>query len=105
MKIFWTNETEESSCYSNACKSTTIGGLYANGVIGDEFVAGQDIEISLDVTANHMGWHEFRMCVWNDIYTLVSRSSFVKPFNTVFRVFDTIAAPILQNVLSTSNSI
>ena len=42
------------------------GGTYANGIISDTYSPGEVITIEVDITANHMGWFEFRLCPNND---------------------------------------
>ncbi len=41
------------------------GGKYANNIIAREYTEGDKITITLWITANHGGWHEFRMCPVN----------------------------------------
>ena len=36
-------------------------GKYANGIIGEVYKQGQEIEVSVDLTSNHQGWFEFRI--------------------------------------------
>ncbi len=62
-----------SPCKSFECRIKFLfiaqGGKYANGIIAAEYKEGDTIDITLEITTNHDGWHEFRMCVWNDIKT------------------------------------
>lgn len=41
------------------------GGKYATGIISRKYGVGQVIEINVLLTANHMGWFEFRLCEHN----------------------------------------
>eukprot|EP00794_Sanderia_malayensis_P016055 gene16055-17677_t len=36
-------------------------GKYANGIIGEVYRQGQEIEVVVDLTSNHQGWFEFRI--------------------------------------------
>ena len=38
------------------------GGKYANGIIVRKYETGQVISVVVDLTANHKGWFEFRLC-------------------------------------------
>ncbi|KAK2149987.1 hypothetical protein NP493_2869g00002 [Ridgeia piscesae] len=42
------------------------GGKYANGIITRTYTEGQEIETAVEVTAQHGGWFEFRICRNND---------------------------------------
>ena len=42
------------------------GGPFANGIIAREYRPGQDIEVHIDITANHFGHFEFKLCANND---------------------------------------
>ena len=42
------------------------GGQYANGIIVDTYQPGQIIDVDVEITANHYGWFEFRLCENND---------------------------------------
>ena len=43
-------------------------GKYANGIIVRQYEAGEIIDISIDVTANHKGYFVFKICANNDIH-------------------------------------
>ncbi len=43
------------------------GGEYATGIIGKTYFEGEEINITIDITANHYGYFEFRLCK-NDEY-------------------------------------
>ncbi|KAI0231830.1 hypothetical protein LSAT2_017807 [Lamellibrachia satsuma] len=45
------------------------GGKYANGIITRTYTEGQEIGIAVEVTAQHGGWFEFRICPNNDVTT------------------------------------
>ncbi|XP_065068428.1 uncharacterized protein LOC135693783 [Rhopilema esculentum] len=36
-------------------------GKYANGIIGEVYQEGQQIDVAVDLTSNHQGWFEFRI--------------------------------------------
>ena len=42
-------------------------GEYATGIIGKTYYQGEEINITIDITANHYGYFEFRLCK-NDIF-------------------------------------
>ena len=43
-----------------------VSDIYALGIISDVYEPGQEIDIEVDITANHMGWFEFRLCHHDD---------------------------------------
>jgi len=42
------------------------GGRYANGIIVRSYRPGQDIDVEIDVTANHLGSFAFKLCPNNN---------------------------------------
>ncbi|CAF1508024.1 unnamed protein product [Adineta ricciae] len=38
------------------------GGIYATGIIGRTYESGEMINTTIDITANHFGYFEFRLC-------------------------------------------
>ena len=50
----------------NGRLSNQAGGQYATGVIAATYLQGQEINITVQITANHKGFFEFRLCVNND---------------------------------------
>lgn len=38
------------------------GGIYATGLIGRTYESGETINTTIDITANHFGYFEFRLC-------------------------------------------
>ncbi len=42
------------------------GGRYGNGVIGKWYVEGQRITVEVDLTTNHWGHFELKLCPVND---------------------------------------
>ncbi|KAK6184670.1 hypothetical protein SNE40_007098 [Patella caerulea] len=42
------------------------GGKYGLGIIVEEYKSGSIVEVVVDVTANHKGYFEFRLCPTND---------------------------------------
>lgn len=53
-------------------------GRYANGIIVRQYHEGEEIEIEVDVTANHMGHFEFKLCPNNNIKKDPDQSCFDK---------------------------
>merc|ERR1712142_413028 len=43
-------------------RANEAGGKYGNGIIFKEFMAGEVVDVVVDVTTNHKGWFEFRLC-------------------------------------------
>ena len=43
------------------------GGLYATGTIVNSYSAGQTIPVTIEITANHWGHFEFKLCANNDV--------------------------------------
>ena len=39
-----------------------IGGIFANGILGRRYSAGQVIDIEVELTSNHMGYFELHLC-------------------------------------------
>ncbi|XP_052081951.1 uncharacterized protein LOC127719748 [Mytilus californianus] len=48
-------------------RENEAGGKYATGIISAQYTVGQVIDISVEITANHKGWFEFRLCPNNDV--------------------------------------
>lgn len=44
------------------------GGIYATGIITKTYTQGSVIPVVLDITANHQGYFEFKLCPNNDIF-------------------------------------
>merc|ERR1712168_285217 len=49
-------------------RENEAGGRYATGTIVADYQEGQVIEVTVDLTANHMGYFEFRLCPHNNIH-------------------------------------
>ena len=47
-------------------RENEAGGKYARGVITRRYQPGDVITVSVDLTASHRGWFEFRLCPMND---------------------------------------
>ena len=52
------------------------GGRYANGIIVREYKIGQVIDVQVDVTANHKGNFQFKLCPNNNILQDSDQSCF-----------------------------
>ena len=54
------------------------GGQYATGKIGKTYHEGQIINITVDITANHYGYFEFRLCQNDEFMKAVTQECFDK---------------------------
>jgi len=43
-------------------RSHELGGKYGKGIITRNYTQGQEIEVYVQLTTNHRGWFEFRLC-------------------------------------------
>lgn len=43
-------------------RANEFGGKFGNGVITRLYQTGQVIDVTVEITANHRGWFEFRLC-------------------------------------------
>ncbi|XP_041374514.1 uncharacterized protein LOC121387457 [Gigantopelta aegis] len=50
----------------DGARENEAGGIYATGTIVRHYKQGQIINVTIDVTANHRGYFEFRICPNND---------------------------------------
>ncbi|XP_060075035.1 uncharacterized protein LOC132554743 [Ylistrum balloti] len=48
-------------------RNNEAGGRYAQGIIGRHYTSGQTIDINVEITANHLGYFEFRLCPNNNV--------------------------------------
>ncbi|XP_063609455.1 uncharacterized protein LOC134783472 [Penaeus indicus] len=49
------------------------GGLFGNGIVGRRYVAGQVIDIEAELTTNHKGYMELKLCPHNDPKTIITQ--------------------------------
>ncbi len=49
------------------------GGAYGNGVIGKWYVEGQKVPVEVDLTTNHWGYFELKICPVNDKKEIVTQ--------------------------------
>ena len=42
------------------------GGVFATGTITETYRPGENIDVEVDVTANHMGYFTFKLCANNN---------------------------------------
>ncbi|KAL8602230.1 hypothetical protein ACOMHN_022743 [Nucella lapillus] len=54
-------------------RDNEAGGKYGKGIIAKTYASGQVIPVRVDITANHMGWFEFRLCVHNSPSTPITQ--------------------------------
>lgn len=52
------------------------GGEYARGIIGRRYTAGQEIDVEVELTANHYGNFEFKLCPNNNMYVEATQECF-----------------------------
>ncbi|XP_052703443.1 uncharacterized protein LOC128179830 [Crassostrea angulata] len=52
------------------------GGKYASGIITRHYTEGQLIDVDVEITANHKGWFEFRICPNNDVKKAATQTCF-----------------------------
>ena len=48
--------------YQQTPRPNEAGGKYASGIITRRYESGQIIDLAVDITANHVGYFEFRIC-------------------------------------------
>ncbi len=48
--------------YNSGPRDHEDGGKYATGIIGRIYQSGELINVTIDITANHFGYFEFRLC-------------------------------------------
>lgn len=61
------------------------GGLYATGTITATYVQGQTIPVTLQITANHKGFYEFRLCPNNNVQQDPTQECFDR-YNTILNL-------------------
>ena len=52
--------------YSLEIRPSEAGGKYATETIAANYTQGQIINVTVEITANHLGWFEFRIIANND---------------------------------------
>ena len=48
------------------------GGKFAQGIITRHYRTGQVVDVTVQVTAHHKGWFEFRLCKNNDVHRAIT---------------------------------
>ncbi|XP_076824802.1 uncharacterized protein LOC143470513 isoform X1 [Clavelina lepadiformis] len=59
--------------YNAVTKPHEAGGKFALGIITRKYVAGDIINVTVEITAEHKGYFEFRLCPWNDVREAVTQ--------------------------------
>ena len=59
--------------WSDQPREHEAGGKFANGIITRSYDIGQVVTIGVQITANHLGWMEFRLCPHDDPTTPVTQ--------------------------------
>lgn len=54
-------------------RANEAGGTYGLGIIARDYTVGQVIDIYVQLTTNHKGWFEFRLCPNNDIHKIATQ--------------------------------
>ncbi|GAB6030370.1 hypothetical protein CHUAL_007249 [Chamberlinius hualienensis] len=54
-------------------RDNEAGGTYGLGIIVRNYTMGQTIDVWVDLTVNHNGWFEFRLCPNNDIHKIATQ--------------------------------
>ncbi|XP_076114434.1 uncharacterized protein LOC143082581 [Mytilus galloprovincialis] len=57
-------------------RENEAGGKYATGTIAGNYSAGNTMEVKLEITASHKGFHEFRICPVNNPSVRATQSCF-----------------------------
>lgn len=47
-------------------RENEVGGRYATGIIVRNYVQGETISVSVEITTSHLGHFEFRICPYNN---------------------------------------
>ncbi|XP_046326753.2 uncharacterized protein LOC124111183 [Haliotis rufescens] len=55
-------------------RDNEAGGKYGLGIIARGYKTGQDIPITIEITANHQGYFEFRLCKNDDVKKVVTQA-------------------------------
>nr|XP_009857447.1 uncharacterized protein LOC104265352 [Ciona intestinalis] len=58
--------------YTAAVKENEAGGKYALGIIGRIYSPGEIIDTQVEITAEHKGYFEFRLCPWDNVHVPVT---------------------------------
>ncbi|CAH1773491.1 unnamed protein product [Owenia fusiformis] len=53
-------------------RDNEAGGKYAKGIIVRKYQTGQTIDVYINITVNHWGWFEFKLCPNNDVNTPIT---------------------------------
>lgn len=55
-------------------RDNEAGGKYALGIITKQYRVGSVINVTIELTTNHKGYFEFRLCPQNDPYTPITEA-------------------------------
>ena len=69
--------------YSAPSKQFQAGGKYATGTIARSYQPGQEIEVKINLVANHKGFFTFALCAHNDPNSSPNRECFLNNQLTV----------------------
>jgi len=70
-----------NACDDNPKQHEAPGGKFANGIITRKYKAGEEIPVTIQITANHMGHMEFKFCQNNNIKQDPKQDCFDKKSN------------------------
>ncbi|XP_045606928.2 uncharacterized protein [Procambarus clarkii] len=54
-------------------RDNEAGGTYGTGLIVANYTMGQEVTVEVDLTTNHKGYFEFRLCVNNDVTKIITQ--------------------------------
>ena len=54
-------------------RANEAGGMFGKGIIVRKYEMNQVIKVRVELTANHMGWFEFRLCPNNAPHKVASQ--------------------------------
>ena len=80
------SKSRVKSIYRNGNKENETPGKYASGTIVANYTQGQTIEVAVQITTNHKGWFQFKLCENNDLSMDKSQECFDRWSNTNFHL-------------------
>ena len=78
-------------------RSNEAGGMYGKGIIARKYEKNQVIKVRVELTANHMGFFEFRICPNNNVKKPASQMCLDRNIMRAANTGDSRLASPLQN--------